>query len=130
MSHAVGGDTTFFGWLGANPHQSESFNNLMVGSATGENSALEVYPTKERLLHNFEGGVLLVDVGGSVGQGLERFQQYCLIPADAELVLQDLENVVSTAKVEKPIIAMSHDFFTPQPIYDQSISKVSLSRFG
>ena len=63
-----------------------------------------------------DGDVLLVDVGGGVGQDLLKF--HAKHPdLRGRLILQDLPDVVNNAKVPEYIEAMGHDFFTPQPIH-------------
>lgn len=60
--------------------------------------------------------VLLVDVGGGIGQDLLKF--HAKNPdLRGRLILQDLPDVVNNAKVPEYIEAMGHDFFTPQPIH-------------
>ena len=60
-------------------------------------------------------GVLLVDVGGSLGHDMvkfkERFRQ-----APGRLIVQDLASVLAQAKEDSDVEMMAHDFFTEQPV--------------
>ena len=61
--------------------------------------------------------VLMVDMGGNVGHDLQIFHQaYPNLPG--RLIVQDLPGAISTVDTEaiKPVEAMAHDFFKPQPI--------------
>lgn len=61
--------------------------------------------------------VLLVDVGGGLGQDIVDFQKsYGHLPG--RLVLQDLPTVIESVQgLPTKVEAMGHDFFTPQPIH-------------
>lgn len=64
--------------------------------------------------------VLLVDVGGSSGHDLAGFHKAHPF-MQGRLILQDLPATInslnSTALAQQGIEAMSHDFFTPQPVH-------------
>lgn len=67
-----------------------------------------------------ENGVLIVDVGGSMGHQCIKFrQQYPNIAG--RMVLQDLPPVIARVPAQNGIEAMVHDFFTPQPTKGNSI---------
>ena len=93
----------------------------MAGYQQGRPSWLDFFPAEDQLakgLREDDDAVLLVDVGGGMGQDLEEFRRR-LPNVKGELVLQDQEEPVERAKAglaEKGIKAMAHDFFTPQPI--------------
>lgn len=62
------------------------------------------------------GSPFVVDVGGNTGIDISHvLAKHPQIPAGS-LVLQDLPEIIATAKVDKKITAMAHDFFLPQPI--------------
>ena len=86
------------------------------------------YPVKERLVDGFEGGALLVDVGGSVGHDLDEFHKYHP-DAPGELVLQDLAAVIADAKDLDPAIkAMEYDFHDEQPVKGECFPPCLVSR--
>ena len=93
----------------------------MAGYTQGRPSWLDFFPAEDRIVKGLsekEEAVLLVDVGGGMGQDLEEFRRR-MPSVKAELVLQDQEEFVERAKAglaEKGIRAMAYDFFTPQPI--------------
>ncbi|CAG8221705.1 unnamed protein product [Penicillium salamii] len=71
------------------------------------------YPVPERLLSGFQGGVLLVDVGGGWGQEAEAFAKIY----GGRVILQDLECVTASGLTEdRNFETQAHDFFTPQPV--------------
>ena len=60
--------------------------------------------------------VLIVDVGGSHGHDLIQFRErYLHLPG--QVVLQDLPETISSIRnLPHEILAMAHNFFTPQPV--------------
>jgi hypothetical protein len=82
------------------------------------------YPVQEQLINGFrtdgseEDGIMLVDVGGSLGHDMELFvKQFPNSPG--RLILQDLPDVITQARgldLSTKIQPMEHDFFTQQPI--------------
>lgn len=83
------------------------------------------YPVQEQLIDGFitdsedeDDEVMLVDVGGSLGQDIELFvNQFPNSPG--RLILQDLPDVIAQARrlgSSTSIELMEHDFFTEQPI--------------
>ncbi|CAF9940602.1 MAG: hypothetical protein ALECFALPRED_008770 [Alectoria fallacina] len=84
----------------------QQFGNFMAGYQQGRPSWLDFFPAEDQLvkgLREDDDAVLLVDVGGGMGQDLEEDQEEPVERAKAGLA-------------EKGIKAMAHDFFTPQPI--------------
>ncbi|CAG8922940.1 unnamed protein product [Penicillium salamii] len=64
------------------------------------------------LLSGFQGGVLLVDVGGR-GQEAEAFAKIY----GGRVILQDLECVTTSVLTEdRDFETQAHDFFKPQPV--------------
>lgn len=99
------------------------FNSYMSAYRAGRTSWLNpgFYPVQERLGDQFNSTyseVLLVDVGGGLGHDLQDLRKrYPGIPG--KLVLQDRAEVVSeisTTTTDQTFQAISHDFFTPQPV--------------
>lgn len=75
---------------------------------------MDAYPT-ETLISGSADSALVVDVGGNIGQDLERFR--AKHPEQASrLVLQDLPEVVAKATCDSAIQRQAYDFFTPQPV--------------
>lgn len=93
----------------------ERFNLTMQGMASEWKNAIGAYPVQEKLIDGFEGGVLMIDVGGGIGHDLEVFADKHPVPG-AEYILQDVPEVVDAADVKQPIRKMSHDFFKEQPV--------------
>lgn len=77
------------------------------------------YPVSELLIKRFDStssDVLLVDVGGSLGHDLHELKEkHPSLPG--KLVLQDRPEVIDTVSSGGRVFeAMTHDFFTPQPV--------------
>ncbi len=105
-----------FSYLGTHPSTLTDFNNLMAGQRYNRLNWFDFFPIKERLLDAFEGGPLLVDVGGAQGFELESFKSR-FPHVKGDLVLQDLpETIDSITNLESSISRMKHDFLTPQPV--------------
>lgn len=107
----------FFDWMKEHPREMAGFANHMAGYAGDRGSWLDVYPA-ERLIEGARPeGVFIVDVGGGLGQDIEKFRQrYPKVPG--RLVVQDLPIVIEEArgKLDSRIEAMAHDFTAPQPL--------------
>jgi hypothetical protein len=107
----------FFNWMNEHPRELASFADHMSGYTSDRGTWLDVYPI-ERLLHDAApDGPLLVDVGGSIGHDIEKFQNR--YPQESgRLIVQDLPDVIAhgKGKVDHAITMMEHDFFTPQPV--------------
>jgi hypothetical protein len=108
-----------FAWLQAHPEYLERFNNHMVGKHFSRADWWDpgcVNVSSVLDTDSIQGeDVLLVDVGGSIGQDLLKF--HAKHPKlRGRLILQDLPEVVTSANVPEYIETMAHDFFTPQPI--------------
>ncbi|OTB18911.1 hypothetical protein K445DRAFT_314752 [Daldinia sp. EC12] len=114
-------DLSAFAWLDKTPPYLQAFNNYMSAYRFGKPSWVDpgFYPVSERLVEgfNFEySDVFLVDVGGGKGHDLHELKaKYPQIPG--KLILQDRPAVISTVSDgSSSFEAISHDFFTAQPI--------------
>ncbi len=94
----------------------------MSGYRAGKPSWVDpgFYPVEERLGNGMKERreeVLLVDVGGGLGQDLNLLKQkHSHVPG--RLILQDKEEVIGQISAPDPVFeAMAHDFFTPQPVH-------------
>lgn len=109
----------FWDWLQKNPENQQAFNSVMTGAQEhrGEDW-FEIYPVTEKLdVSQSPDRVLLVDIGGGVGQDLIAFKKrFPELPGD--LVLQDLPQVIDDIQSPLPdgISATKHNFFDPQPV--------------
>ncbi|KAJ9613243.1 hypothetical protein H2200_003185 [Cladophialophora chaetospira] len=86
-------------------------------------SGEDFYPVKDRLIEGAAtdaNSVFLVDVGGSKGHDLEKLlDRHPLDTFPGHLALQDLGEVIlsiSENALPPGVLALPHDFFTPQPI--------------
>jgi len=102
------------------PKVLQQFNNQMAGYAHGGPMWMDpgFYPVKERLEQGLEAGsdVLLVDVGGGMGQDLiELKSRYPKIRG--RLILQDGPDVIKQIKyIADGIVPTVHDFLTLEPV--------------
>ncbi|KAJ5585115.1 uncharacterized protein N7459_004915 [Penicillium hispanicum] len=108
----------FFGRLQKSPECFEAFTGHMEAWTTWKTPWTKVFDTNKLL----EGATLdgttpfVVDVGGNTGIDISHVHnKHPDLPAGS-LVLQDLPEVIATAKVDSKIQAMAHDFFLPQPV--------------
>lgn len=107
-----------FASLKADPTLQRAFMGCMVGLTQRREKWTRVYDP-QCLLQGFrvENGPLLVDVGGGHGNDVSAMLEYLdKEVAPGFLVLQDLPEVVSIAKVSAKVTVVPYDFFTPQPI--------------
>ena len=111
-------------WKLQHPKVEQAFHNYMAGYHQGRPSWMDdgFYPVHHRLVKGIKTGakeVAIVDIGGNLGHDLEELKsKRPNLPG--RFVLQDKADV--TAKFTdsgKGIEAMSHDFFTEQPIKGQ-----------
>lgn len=111
-----GTDLPFFEYFATQPELVEHFHIMMQGMRSTRKHWTDWYPIHEQLLNGYDGGDLVVDVGGGNGTDLERFLK--VIPSSkGHLILQDLPEAIATIRHLNPgIKAMSHDFMTPQPV--------------
>lgn len=117
------GPGLFFQWLPEHPEILSTFQQWMIAQRDGHSPWLEFYPFQEQAIAGYDktdpDGVLLVDVGGGMGQEIvEILGKNRELPG--RMVLQDLPSTIEKVSVCPGMEAMSHDFFTPQPILGQS----------
>jgi hypothetical protein len=108
-----------FTWLRDHPAIQKSFDSHMAGYSTDQPFWTNHYPVVPRLTQNLKSSkdsVLLVDLGGGLGNDLEEFKRrFPDLPG--RLVLQEQEQVISQiTRVNSSIEQAAHDFFAPQPI--------------
>lgn len=111
----VDSELDFWSWLKADQNMGQRFNRVMPSMASEWKTALDLYPVREKLIDGFQGGVLMVDMGGGLGHDLEAFHTKYPVES-AEYVLQDVPDVLDAANPQPPIKKMAHDFFTEQPL--------------
>jgi len=122
----------FFDFLKNHPTTAKQFNNHMSAYHQGRPSWMDVgFYDVPRLISTDVGddGVLLVDIGGSVGHDLSEFRRKWP-KARGRLILQDLPEVLDQARtmsLDKSIEIMDHDFFTQEPVKGKKVSKQVLS---
>ena len=92
----------------------------MAKSSDGRKMWTDFYPVQERLcdeIERSEDAVLLVDVGGGVGNVLKDFVKESARKT-GRLILQDQQAALGDADAlkEQGIEVMAHDFFSTQPI--------------
>ncbi|PSN64812.1 S-adenosyl-L-methionine-dependent methyltransferase [Corynespora cassiicola Philippines] len=113
------GPDNLFEWVAKHPEVLTSFQQWMTSQREGHTLWLEFYPFQQQIVEGYDksdqDGVLIVDIGGNMGQELlELNAQFPSLPG--RMVLQDLptsiEKVVPSDKME----AMAYDFFETQPI--------------
>lgn len=113
----------------AEPHMADirkDFNIFMKGRRDLSKSWLDFYPFAEQVVagsESKEDSVLVVDVGGGLGQVLVKIREK-FPDLQGKLILEDLPKTVQQAELElekKDMFeAIGHDFFTPQPVKGMS----------
>lgn len=113
-----------FEWFPKHSEYLSNFNLWMTGQREGRAYWLDFFPFEERVTKGFKGGdgaVLLVDVGGARGHEVEAIKKrYPALPG--RLLLQDLPDTIEQAIPVPGMEAVTHDFFTAQPIKGPSWS--------
>ncbi|KAF2971860.1 hypothetical protein GQX73_g1674 [Xylaria multiplex] len=108
-----------YSWLDQNPPYIQVFNNYMSGYRAGKPAWFDpgFYPVADRLIKGFNSNfssTFIVDIGGGKGHDLIELKlKHPSIPG--RLILQDRPALISTLR-SSDFEAMSHDFFTAQPI--------------
>ena len=83
---------SLFEWYAKHPNEAKCFNDCMTSYSASRTGWVDVYPTEHLLQGSKPEGTLVVDIGGNLGQDLERFCEKH--PACASrLILQDLPEV-------------------------------------
>lgn len=115
LSHFATG-TDFFAYLREDPGRLVRFNSAMKGAA-----GILLNPIPSPILEwattsAKEDEVILVDVGGGIGQVTEKVMEDTP-NARGRFVVQDLGKIVTEAKAKNPKYeVMEYDFFTKQPV--------------
>lgn len=103
-------------WLKTNPNAEKIIGTVMQTYASNRPHISEIYPSNKLVDSAPKDGVVLVDIGGSVGHDLLFFaQKHNSQPGT--LILQDRPAVLENAgQLPSAIKKMEYDFFTPQPV--------------
>jgi hypothetical protein len=125
------GPNLFLEWVPQHPEVLASFQQWMVAQRDGHTNWLDFYPFEKHVVDNFDendpDGVLLVDMGGSMGQEILEIQRrYPQLPGC--MVLQDLPSTIEKFTPSEGMQAMVHEIFTPQPIKGMYRSTLLFSR--
>lgn len=123
---AVNTKSSFFEWLGQDAAALEVFTSHMAGYTSQRGTWQDVYPVRERLLHDSEGAtseqdVILADIGGGAGHDLKRFAaSFFPTSHEACLVLQDLPEVINQVRrdgtLPSSMMAVPIDFTKEAPV--------------
>ena len=109
-------DGSFFAFLGQHPEFAQTWNEMMAAYTADVRTWLDFYPVAEMLPDvQSDDHPLLVDVGGGLGQDIERFRKR-FPTAKGKVYLQDKPDVIEKARQVAGVQNMAHDFFTPQPV--------------
>ena len=94
----------------------ETFGTFMTCHMKGRPEFPEIYPVERELvdgLSDNEDAVLLVDVGGGLGQDISTLRQ--MVPTlRGRTILQELPEMVQSFPGTEGIEIMEYDFFEPQ----------------
>ena len=124
MQYVYKTDLSFFQWIQTKPKAFERFSSSMAADTQFNRASIQacisqLFPENKeidtRATLPGDEQVLLVDVGGGRGQILNslRTQRPDL---RGRLIVQDLPQEIQGREPAEGVEAMSHDFFTPQPI--------------
>ncbi|KAH8879778.1 putative O-methyltransferase [Thozetella sp. PMI_491] len=106
----------FWQRMAHNPDYRESFSGSMASWSMNKTPWPEFFDTSKLLHEAGTSSIILVDVGGNVGNDLESFLAKHPDLPSGSLILQDLPEALRFANVNSKVHVMSHDFFTPQPV--------------
>lgn len=113
------GPQLFFPWVQEHPEILGSFLQWMTVQREGHTPWLDFYPFEQQVIKGFDckgqEAVLLVDVGGNMGHEIQEIRQRHA-SSPGRMVLQDLPSTIAQVKSSLEMVAMAHDFFTPQPV--------------
>ncbi|OCK85027.1 S-adenosyl-L-methionine-dependent methyltransferase [Lepidopterella palustris CBS 459.81] len=97
------------------PVISANFNNYLAYERTGRAIWLDAYPLEEECKAQPAEDVLLVDIGGGIGdQCVALKTRFPDIPG--RVILQDEAHVLANAIVKEGVEEMAQDFFQPQAV--------------
>ncbi|KAL8831723.1 MAG: hypothetical protein Q9191_000694 [Dirinaria sp. TL-2023a] len=108
---------SYFEHLNTDPEAIKDFSTLMSGARGTRKQWTDWFPVQSEIMDKANDGIVLVDVGGSKGHDLQRFEE--LFPkSSGRLILQDLPDVLaeSPASLRPGIEPMAHNFFELQPV--------------
>ncbi|KAK5050495.1 hypothetical protein LTR84_003776 [Exophiala bonariae] len=118
LSHFATG-TDYFGYIRQDPVRLVRFNSAMKG--TGGLLASPIPKSLFESLGTDEKQVVMVDVGGGIGQVTEKTLEENA-GLKGRFVVQDLGAIVEEAREKNPQFeVMEYDFFTPQPVKGANI---------
>ncbi|KAF9783646.1 hypothetical protein IL306_008570 [Fusarium sp. DS 682] len=113
----TGSEKNVFESLVANPVAAREFNDAMESHSKYNLTPWpEIYPTGTLLANYKLDRPLVVDVGGSKGHDLIKFQNCHPGTPVGSLVLQDLPGILRKIVIPDTIAVKPHDFLTPQPV--------------
>lgn len=110
--------TSLWAHISQFPDRLANLNIAMLAHTTATIWTVGIYPFEAELskIHTEDDTVLLVDIGGGMGQATRQIKQICP-NIKGRMILQDREVVTSKITEVMPgIEVMGYDFFTPQPI--------------
>ncbi|EPS37811.1 hypothetical protein H072_8449 [Dactylellina haptotyla CBS 200.50] len=118
---SLGAPLHYFDWVFSpgNDRQVEAFQNCMKFKTLGK-KWFEMVPVQE-LFADFKkddpNAVLMVDIGGNAGHDISNFHK-AWPDQPGRLIVEDLPDLIKGLDTEalKPVEALGHDFFKPQPI--------------
>ncbi len=110
----------YFEYVKHFPERSRVHNSAMTAQRAGRGEEwFDFFPVESTIIQDFpandKDAVLLVDIGGGVGQDLQAFKaRHSKLPG--RLILQELPQVIdSITDISEGIELVKYDFFTPQP---------------
>ena len=90
----------------------------MTAQREGRAYWLDFYPFEQKLTAeagNNAKDVIFVDVGGALGSEIKELRKrYPTLKG--KMILQDRQQTVDLVSADPGMVAMVHDFFTPQPV--------------
>jgi len=108
----------------ADPEYFSNFNMALTMQGIVTLNLVGIFPFKAELnkLEPKDDTVLVVDVGGGLGQATKRIKTFCG-DLKGRVILQDRPDVIADNKEDLVgIEKMGHDFFTPNPVKGRSRS--------
>jgi hypothetical protein len=117
QAHHIKG-TSLWSHISQFPDRLANLNQAMLAATSSTIWTVGIFPFEAELsrLHTDDDTVLLVDIGGGMGQAVRQIKEMCP-NIKGRMILQDRPQVTSVITGEMPgIEVMAYDFFTPQPI--------------
>ena len=115
---AFGSGSHFFGLLQERAGILETFGTFMTCHKRGRPEFPEIYPVEKELvggLDQSKDAVLLVDVGGGLGQEISTLKE--MVPnLRGRTILQEVPEMVQSCSENQGIEIMEYDFFEPQVV--------------